>query len=155
MRVVLDVNVLISGTLSAGGAPARILAAWQAGRFDLVISPALLTELNRVLAYPKIRRRISVDDAAAFVDWLSRSADLVPDPDIPVPVRQVDPGDDYLIALAADQRALLISGDRHLLELVDRLPIQSPATFLASLDEAYGTLPTLELPDRDEWSRRT
>ena len=133
MRVVLDVNVLISGILSAGGTPARILAAWHEGRFDLVISAALLAELDRALAYPKIRRHVSADDAAAFVEWLSRTADLAPDPDVPAPIRSVDVGDDYLIALAADQRALLVSGDRHLLDLADRVPIQDPATFLASL----------------------
>jgi hypothetical protein len=37
MRVVLDTNILISGILSAKGAPAEILRLEQAGKFDLAI----------------------------------------------------------------------------------------------------------------------
>ena len=43
-------------------------------------------------------------------------------------------GDDYLIALAAQERAALVSGDRHLLELAAELPIYAPADFLSVLD---------------------
>jgi uncharacterized protein len=44
-RVVIDSNVLISARLSPRGAPGRLLAAWLAGRFELIVSPALLSEL--------------------------------------------------------------------------------------------------------------
>jgi predicted nucleic acid-binding protein len=43
-----------------------------------------------------------------------------------------DPDDDYLIALAHDQSAIVVSGDRHLLDLADRAPILSPADLLAA-----------------------
>jgi predicted nucleic acid-binding protein len=46
----------------------------------------------------------------------------------------VDPGDDYLIALAAAARAVIVSGDRHLLDMRDELPVQSPAGFLAAIE---------------------
>lgn len=45
-RVVVDSNVLISARLSPRGAPGRLLAAWLAGRFELIASPALLAELE-------------------------------------------------------------------------------------------------------------
>jgi predicted nucleic acid-binding protein len=48
----------------------------------------------------------------------------------PPPVRSSDPGNDYLIALAADQKAALVSGDRHLLDLTGRIPVYSPRDFL-------------------------
>jgi predicted nucleic acid-binding protein len=41
-----------------------------------------------------------------------------------------DPGDDYLIALAATSGAALVSGDAHLLGLAEELPVFSPAAFL-------------------------
>ncbi|HEY6058642.1 MAG TPA: putative toxin-antitoxin system toxin component, PIN family [Candidatus Limnocylindrales bacterium] len=135
MRAVLDVNVLISALLSPTGTPARLLLAWQAGEFELVVSRALLAELARALAYPKLRRLVPAADADAFVAWLERSASLAPDPDRPPALSSVDPGDDYLLALAADQRAVLVTGDRHLLALAEDLPVFPPARFLPMLTE--------------------
>ena len=133
MRVVLDVNVLISALISPSGTPARIILAWQAGRFDLIVSPLLLEELGRALAYPKLRRRITADEARRFVGWLSRDATVVDDPGQPPLVRSVDPGDDYLLSLAAAADALLVSGDDHLLSIRSGLPIHSSAAFIELL----------------------
>jgi putative PIN family toxin of toxin-antitoxin system len=133
MRVVLDANVLISAMLSRAGAPARILTAWIDGQFELIVSPQLVAELERALGYPKLRRRIPADDGERFVAWLTATAVMAADPDHPPLVRSRDPDDDYLIALAADQRAHLVSGDDHLLGLTGDLPINSPSGFLALL----------------------
>ena len=59
-------------------------------------------------------------------------------PDVIISVRSRDQGDDYLIALASSERALLVSGDEHLLELAEDIPVLSSAGFLARLasDEA-------------------
>jgi len=56
VRAVLDPNVLISALLSPAGAPAELFTRWFAGEFELVVSPALLEELERALVYPEIRR---------------------------------------------------------------------------------------------------
>ena len=135
MRAVLDANVLISAVISPRGSPAKLLLAWQAGAFDLVVSPLLLTEVRRALAYPKLERLIATADADAFVDWLGRSADLAVDPSGPPPVRSTDPDDDYLIALAAAERAVLVSGDVHLTSLAGRVPVQTPAEFMSILGD--------------------
>ena len=47
MKVVLDTNVLVSGIFFSGP-PGEILKAWQAGRFQLLLSPAILLEYQRV-----------------------------------------------------------------------------------------------------------
>jgi putative PIN family toxin of toxin-antitoxin system len=133
VRAILDANVLISAILSPRGSPARLLVAWRAAAFDLVISPALLAELARALAYPKLARLIPSADADAFVAWIARSAVLAADPDGAPPIRSADPNDDYLLALAIAERAVLVSGDGHLIVLGDRLPLRTPADFLASL----------------------
>jgi putative PIN family toxin of toxin-antitoxin system len=135
LRAVLDVNVLISAVLSPRGTPARLLLAWQAGAFELIVSPALLAELSRALRYPKLARLIPRPDADAFVAWVARSAVLAADPDKPPAIRSADPNDDYLVALAAAEHAVLVSGDGHLTVLADRLPVRTPAEFFASLDE--------------------
>jgi hypothetical protein len=45
-----------------------------------------------------------------------RTAVLARDPAGEPPIRSIDPGDDYLLAPAADQRAALVSGDGRLLD---------------------------------------
>jgi len=126
---VLDPNVIISGLLSRDGSPARTLLAWRDGRFELVLSPLLLGELERALSYPKLRARITRQDAEAAIRWLSQSAAVADDPPEGPSLRSEDPGDDYLIALAAAERAALVSGDKHLLALAGRIPVYSPREF--------------------------
>lgn len=136
MRAVLDVNVLVSALLSRRGAPARLLVAWQQGAFELIVSPLLIAELRRALAYPKLRRVVRAEEADEFAAWLTRAAMLAPDPGDPPIVRSIDPGDDYLIALAAAVQAVLVSGDGHLLDdLAGDLPIHPPAAFLALVED--------------------
>jgi predicted nucleic acid-binding protein len=58
---------------------------------------------------------------------------MLTDPDDPPTVRSPDSGDDHLIALAAMSRAVIVSADRHLLDLEGALPVFSPTAFLALL----------------------
>ena len=67
--------------------------------------------------------------------WIARSAILAADPAAAPAIRSGDPDDDYLVALATAERAVLVSGDSHLRVLADRLPVRTPAEFLASLSE--------------------
>lgn len=140
MRVVLDPNVLISALLSPAGAPARLLMRWLAGDFELVVSERLLAELARALAYPKLRARISVAEAERFGSHLRRLATVASDPSAPTR-RSSDPGDDYLLALAELEQALLVSGDQHLLQLAGELPIRSARAFLESLGSEASSSP--------------
>ena len=135
MRAVLDANILISALLSRSGSPAQIVARWLAGEFELVVSEVLLAELERAFAYPKLRSRLAAADAAQFVALLRSAAVLAPDRPNP-PRRSPDPGDDYLLALAEGQKALLVSGDHHLLGLVDRFPVRSPRAFREALERS-------------------
>ena len=131
MRAVLDPNVIISAMLSSSGAPARLMVEWRQGGFELIVSPLLIGELERALAYPKLRKRIDTNDAAEFLRRLGDAATLTDDPSAPPAVRSADRGDDYLIALAQITSSALVSGDKHLLELVpEGLPIYAAADFL-------------------------
>jgi uncharacterized protein len=136
VRAVLDVNVIVSALLAPDGVPAQLMVRWIAGDFELVVSPQLLDELARVLAYPKIRARIDGDNAADVVELLRTQGVLVDAPPSEAPVNSPDPDDDYLIALAASSGAVLVSGDSHVLSLAARLPIHTPTEFQARLDVA-------------------
>ncbi|MBJ7331919.1 MAG: putative toxin-antitoxin system toxin component, PIN family [Solirubrobacteraceae bacterium] len=139
MRAVLDVNVHVSALLSRGGAPAALLRLWLEGRFELLVSPLLLHELTRTLTYPKLRKRIAADQATDYVHLLARSATTCTDAPAEARFRSEDPADDYLIGLAASERALLVSGDAHLLALEAQLvPVYPPRAFLELLDVSAG-----------------
>ncbi len=95
------------------------------------MSEQLLAELERALAYPKIRARITAEEAEEYVAVVRRTAELVTELRDP-PRRTADPDDDYLLALAVTARVALVSGDRHLLALSNELPVYSPSEFLAA-----------------------
>ena len=101
-----------------------------------MVSPLLLAELQRSLGYPKLRKRIEPEVAGSLVAWLLGSAVVAVDPPRKLQARSVDPGDEYLVSIAASERAVLVSGDRHLLDLAGSLPIFSPADFLRLLAES-------------------
>jgi uncharacterized protein len=132
VRAVLDANILISALISPSGAPARAVSSWLAGQYELVVSELLLAEVERVLADSKFRDLVSPRDADTFVELVRRGAVIAPDPADPRS-RSRDPGDDYLVALAEAGRAVLVTGDRHLLELAGALPVATVREFVDSL----------------------
>jgi putative PIN family toxin of toxin-antitoxin system len=134
VRVVLDPNVIISALLSPDGSPARVFRSWIDGAYDLVVSERLLGELERALGYPKLRKRVTPEEAGELLRLLRLEADLRIDPAEAPPVRSPDPDDDYLIALAVASQAVIVSGDDHLLGIADGSPVFSPAAFLGVIE---------------------
>jgi putative PIN family toxin of toxin-antitoxin system len=66
-RVVFDPGVLIAALISPIGAPAHLVQAWLDGQFDLIVSPQLLAELERVLLRPKFRRYVTIQQVDEYV----------------------------------------------------------------------------------------
>ncbi len=120
--------------ISATGAPRVLVQNWLRGDFELVVSPALLLELERVLLRPKFRQYVTELEVRAYVGLLRRLATIVGDPPLVVGLTP-DPGDDYLVVLArASGVQTLLSGDRHLCGLVDPVPpVLTPREFLDRL----------------------
>jgi putative PIN family toxin of toxin-antitoxin system len=134
LRAVLDPNVIISAALSPRGSLARIFRLWFEGGYELVCSPLLLDELARTFTYPKLKTHIHSDEAEELNQLLRRGALMVDDPAIPLDVSSSDPNDDYLVALAGKSRSVLVSGDRDLLALSERIPVYSPSDFLRLIE---------------------
>jgi uncharacterized protein len=130
-RAVLDPGVLVSALITPSGTPATLLAEVHAGALELIVSPRLLAELEDVLQREKFRRYVDLDAVEDYLALLRREAVLAPDPTGQPSLRSADPDDDYLIALAQGERAALVSGDSHLLDLSAEAPIFSPAQLLA------------------------
>jgi putative PIN family toxin of toxin-antitoxin system len=130
-RVVLDPGALVSALITPTGGPAKLLERVREGELELVVSLLLLVELEEVLGREKFRRYADLDTVRDYIDLLRREAFVASDPEGPPPLRSADPDDDYLIALAHSQNAVLVSGDNHLLDLAGQAPILSPADFPA------------------------
>jgi uncharacterized protein len=87
-----------------------------------------------VLCRDKFRSYVSLATARKYVHRIRSDAIVALDPEGSPPLRSVDPEDDYLIALAHSQNAILVSGDKHLLDLSGGgAPILSPADLLVAV----------------------
>ncbi len=114
MRAVLDANILISAFVFPGGAPEAVYRGALEGRFELVTSPPLLAELGRVLG-DKFGWEAPMAEAA--VAQVVRIGTVVR-PRRSVSVVGEDPADDRVLEAAAEGEVdVIVSGDRHLLQL--------------------------------------
>jgi putative PIN family toxin of toxin-antitoxin system len=120
LRVVLDTNQFVSGVLVRQGAPAHLLAAWRQREYLLITSAAIFAEIRSTLGYPRIRRKypITDEDVERLVRLLQQDALIVPGEADTSGAIPADPQDELVLACAVDGRAdLIVSGDRHLLDL--------------------------------------
>jgi uncharacterized protein len=129
---VIDTNLVLSA-LVFGGDLAKLRLAWQGERLTPLVSRATVTELIRVLAYPKFKLTKSeqehlLADYLPFCDTV-----LIPDRLPAIPDCR-DPFDVPFLVLALVGRAdYLVTGDRDLLSLADQFscPIVQASQFFA------------------------
>ena len=117
MKLVLDTNVFVSALLKRSSAPGQILQAWRDGRFDLLVSDPLYTELADVLGRRKLRAYLEPELSQRFLELLRNYAKWVEV--ARVPKRAVrDPKDAMILGTALGGRAdHIVSGDQDLLVL--------------------------------------
>jgi uncharacterized protein len=135
MRVVIDTNVVLSGLIKPDSVPGHVLRAWRDGSFRFVLSEFLLEEIGVTLARPKIQALVPWPAAQInrFVLELRAFCDVVEPADLDFKYPR-DPDDvPVLAALIASGADLLVTGDRDLLALRERYPIETPAEFVRRL----------------------
>jgi putative PIN family toxin of toxin-antitoxin system len=113
LRVVCDTNVYIAAALRGGQAEA-IMQLAAAGAITLLVSPAILAELDE-----KLRDKFgwSQEQADFFLETVRMVAEVV-EPTITLNVVQEDPDDNRILECArAGQAALVVTYDKHLLRL--------------------------------------
>lgn len=142
MRVVVDTNVIVSATISANSPPARILRAWDEGRFELIVSTELVDEYRRALHYDRVRRfhRLTDEEIDAIIHDYELSTIRV-DPEYSLSTVVEDPDDNRILECAyAGNATCIVTGDRHLLALesYEQILILTPRDFLALLDDELG-----------------
>lgn len=140
IRAVLDTNVIVSGIIKGASPPGRGLESLFKQRFIAVTTSALLMEVARVLAYPRISRkyRVGEETADALMTSLVLLSDVVRVQKASVRMSR-DPDDDRLLACAVQGKAdYVVTGDEDLLDLRSfrEIPILPPAAFLGVLEAA-------------------
>lgn len=135
MKVVLDSNVLLSGLASPRSAPGKIISAWDNHSFDIVISEFQLAEIARVMEYPKVKKLLKWDEVQiqAFIRQLCLRVEVIDISGITVQVPTDSDDAPILATLIAARADFLISGDKDLLVLHEKYPIESPAEFVLRL----------------------
>ena len=117
-RLVLDTNVVVAGLLWFGP-PRQLIDQAIERRFELCSSTVLIDELTRTLRYPKFAQRMTYHETNATIlvaQYKALTYLLMPSHIPRVVPRDAD--DDHVIACAvAAQADLIVTGDRHLLEL--------------------------------------
>ncbi|MEZ5863207.1 MAG: putative toxin-antitoxin system toxin component, PIN family [Geminicoccaceae bacterium] len=140
--MVLDSSVLISAFLTPRGTSATVLVTMRQTRFTLCLSREIVTETTTRLIrkLPRLAPRYAYTEAdvARFARDLAETAVFVTD--LPVlDAVPLDPDDNIIIATAVAARAdLLVTGDRHLLDLERHAAIRiiDPRRFLGELAKA-------------------
>lgn len=118
MRAVADTNIVVSGLLWRG--PSRqVLDAARARKVDLFTSTAMLVEVWDVLSRDRFAPRLNAAGVTVrhLVMGYAALAALVEPAKLP-PTVLADPDDDAVLAVAVAAPAeIIVSGDRHLLDL--------------------------------------
>ena len=137
-RVVLDTSVVVSAVVFEAGRLAWLRSAWRQERIRPLVSKPTVTELLRVLAYPKFclspaEQGILQGDYLPFCEPVT----------VTVPAKRIprcrDPFDRPFLSLALVGMAdYLVSGDDDLLILAPRfpVPIVKPAELRTRLGHA-------------------
>lgn len=137
LRAVLDANVYVSAAIRPEGPPGQIVERFlRDSAFEIVLSPTIIEETLRALAYPKVRKHLRSDiDVKVWFEAIVLLADLVPG-EYAIEGVSIDRADDKYIAAAVEGRAtLIVTGDPDLLEVREHegVRIVSPRQFLDAL----------------------
>lgn len=133
LTAVLDTQIILRGASSSTSSiTARIYAAWNTGRFTLLLSAPILAEVEDVLVRPEVLRKLHMTsvEAAALIELLRRQSTPVP-PSARI-TRSRDPDDDkFLECAVAGAADYIVSADADLLSLgeVDGIPIIDALAF--------------------------
>lgn len=129
MNIVLDTNVVISGIFFSGP-PFEILKAWQQGELHIVLSPEIMNEYYRVAE--ELQERFPTVDAEPVLTLIAANSEIIQPPTLSSQICE-DPDDDkFLTCALAGNAEVIISGDKHLLNVAvyQGIPVLNPSTFV-------------------------
>ncbi|MFA6329869.1 MAG: putative toxin-antitoxin system toxin component, PIN family [Candidatus Micrarchaeia archaeon] len=137
-RVVLDTNVVVSGTFWSG-ASFQVMRLVGDGEVRLVLSSEILCEYSEILSSEEILAKTSANRRLVekIIRKISNRAIFVA-PTSKLRVVKDDPDDDKFIeAAVAGGAGFIVTQDKHLLKLVryGEIEIVTPETFLSTITQ--------------------
>ena len=130
MNIIIDTNVLVSGIFFESGPPDKIIKALISNKFDLAISPEVLTEYIETIAELRVDYpQINVDN---LMEKIYRKSHMYVAGKLSRPVCR-DPKDDMFFACAITSKTkIIISGDKDLLNVsgYKGIEVLTPRRFL-------------------------
>ena len=134
-RIVIDTNLVLSALIFRGKV-ARLRLGWQNELFIPLVSKVTITELIRVLAYPKFK--LTRDEQSDLLsDYLPFCETVKMPTKLPAIPQCRDPFDLPFLLLAVVSNAdYLVTGDKDLLSIEDNLtcPIVTVEYFFSQID---------------------
>lgn len=130
-RVVLDTNIVLDVYVFQDDAVKTLRSAIEAGELQWIATAAMRDELQRVLDYPQVLRGRSRETVLRALEAFDSLA-VLHDAAQRAPFRCADEDDQKFIDLAVAHRALLLSKDREVLKMKNRLlrvDVQTRAAF--------------------------
>ena len=76
-RATLDTNIFVRVLLQEGNLANRLLSLWREGRFVLVLSQAIVAEVQKVLSRSSLRQQFRSQTASALINLLMQKAAFV------------------------------------------------------------------------------
>lgn len=144
MKIVIDANLFASALIKPFSNPGKILERIRDDEVELVLAPAIIREVKRILLYPKIQKyhRKTRKEIDTFFEDILMFAWIVEGKTV-IDIIQDDPSDNKYLACALEGEAdFIISGDRHLLQIKEFHGVQilNPKKFLDLWDKPTDTL---------------
>jgi putative PIN family toxin of toxin-antitoxin system len=135
-RVAIDTNLVISGTISPHGYPAKFLTTWTQGSFEWILTEETFDEIIEVLSREELKNKYHIDvaEAQSFLDNLAVGAEFVTAmPHESLPIHSRDEKDDILLACAFGGNCdYLVTGDEDLLVLNGKKRIRANTNYKSS-----------------------
>lgn len=134
--MVLDTNVIVAALRSSRGASFAVLSRVGTGRFEHVVSVALVLEYEAALKHPRAGARLKTAEVDDILDYLCSTGvrqriDFLWRPALP------DPGDDLVLEVAVNGGGdTIVTFNVRDFSGADRfgVGIQTPQVFLRSLE---------------------
>ncbi len=135
MRLVLDTNVLVSGMLTPGNPPGRIVDFVRSGKIQLQVDERIVAEYDGVLSRPKFRGFFSLFEKDLIMDFIR--ADSEWHVCTMIVEGLPDAKDACFLEVAHEARVSLVTGNlRHYPEeFRGGVEVLSPAEFLNRISE--------------------
>ena len=112
MRAALDTNVVMSA-IFFGGVPLDVLTAWHDGKFELVVSEAVMAEYREIAE--RLKEKFPAIVPERWLSYIESRATMVFAAPLAMQVCEDADDDVFLACVAAADAKIVCSGDRHLL----------------------------------------